>query len=326
MAAERLSRIDRQLLVVLKTVLIEKSTTRTAKILNQSPPAISLALRRLREMLGDPLLVRSGSRMVLTLRGERLIQPVTEALEKIDRIFLAEEAFDPGTARITLQIAAPSSLATFILPPLIERVRAEAPHVSVVVRTIDPDYDYASALETGKVELILGDWPHPPESLRTSALLESEICCLLRADHFAARPEGIDLETYLELDHVSPALISPTYLGPIGATLAKLGLRRRVAMTVPEFNLAPFLLPRSDLVLTTARCFCEFWAAVLPLVVVPAPAIFEPIRFYLLWHERAHNSAHGRWLRTLLQEVARDFVSRSPWTNHMLRADYQFRQ
>lgn len=325
MTAERFSRIDRQLLLILKILLNERSVTRTAKILDQSPPAISLALRRLREMLGDPLLVRSGSRMVLTLRGERLLQPVTEALDRIDRIFLAEETFDPATAKMMLHLAAPSSLATFILPRLIERVRAEAPHISVVVRTIDPEYDYTEVLEAGKLDLILGDWPHPPDTLRMSPLLENEICCLLRADHFAANPDGIDLEVYLQLNHLSPALVSSTYLGPIGARLAELGLRRRVAMTIPEFNLAPFLLLRSDLVLTTARCFCEFWASVLPLLVVPAPAIFKPMRFYLLWHERSHNSAHVRWLRTLLREIALDLGSGSTSRHRMMGADYQNR-
>lgn len=314
MARENLDRVDRYLLVTLKTLLAERSISRTAEILQQSPPAISLALRKLRELLKDPLLVRSGSKMVLTERGERLLQPVIEALDGMDRVFLEDGPFDPSTAALTLNIASANSLAALFLPPLIERVRREAPNVNLVIRTIDPQLDYEKALGDGTLDLVIGDWPHPPQALRILPLLENEICCMMRADHPEARPEGISLQNYLRLDHLSPTSTSATYLGPIGARLAELGLKRRIAVAVPEFNMVPFLLLRSDLVFTSARCFCEFWAGVAPLAIVPAPDIFQPIRFYLLWHDRAHTSKHGQWLRSILQSLARSFVTSGPET------------
>jgi DNA-binding transcriptional LysR family regulator len=325
MTRDRLTHIDRYLLVTLRTLLAEKSISKTAQILDQSPPAISLALRKLRELLRDPLLVRNGSTMVLTERGEHLLQPVIEALDSIDRIFLKEGSFDPSTAALTLHIASSNSLAAFFLPPLIEQVRREAPLINLVVRTIDPEFDYQKALGDGALDLVIGDWPQPPESLRISPLLENEICCMMRLDHPQADPAGIGLETYLQLNHLSPTSTSATYLGPIGGKLAQLGLKRRIVMAVPEFNLIPFLLLHSDLVFTTARCFCDFWATVVPLAVVPAPDIFEPMRFYLLWHDRAHTSPHGQWLRSLLQAVARDLVLSGPQAGRLTARGYAIR-
>lgn len=308
MTREKLERVDRRLLVTLRTLLTEKSISRTAQILGQTPPAVSLALRRLRELLSDPLLVRSGSKMVLTERGESLLKPVAEAIDGLDRVFIKEGPFDPATAVLTMNIASASSLATLFLPPLVERLHQEAPHVSLVVRTIDPEFDYEKALADGTLDLVIGDWPHPPETLRILPLLEDRICCMMRADHPLAGEDQIPLQAYLKSRHLSPTPTSTTYLGPIGGRLAQLGIKRRVSVAVPDFNLIPLLLLRSDLVFTTARCFCEFWAKRLPLAVVPAPDVFEPMRFYLLWHDRAHASPHGQWLRSLLRSLARDLA------------------
>jgi len=170
---------------------------------------------------------------------------------------------------------------------------------------------------------VIGDWPRPPETLRILPLLEDQICCLMRAGHPLAVEERVSLQTYLQASHLSPTPTSATYLGPIGGRLAQLGLKRRVTVAVPEFNLIPILLLRSDLIFTTARCFCDFWAKVLPLAVVPAPDVFEPMRFYLLWHDRAHASAHGQWLRSLLHSLARELLAGANVGNFPL--DYRIR-
>lgn len=244
--------------------------------------------------------------MVLTERGERLVKPVCDVLDGLNKVFIKEGPFDPAKAVLTLNIASTTSLATLFLAPLIEQLHLKGPNISLLVRTVDPGFDYERALADGALDLVVGDWPQPPEALRIQPLLEDQICCLMRADHPLASLTQIPLQTYLQLSHLSPTPTSATYLGPIGGRLAQLGLKRRITVAVPEFNQIPFLLLRSDLVFTTARCFCEFWAKQLPLTIVSAPDIFEPIRFYLLWHDRAHASAHGQWLRSLLRSIAKD--------------------
>lgn len=312
MAGNKAARVDRHLLMTLQTLLTEKSISRTAELLGQSPPAVSLALRRLRELLKDPLLVRSGAKMVLTERGERILQLVIEAVESVNRVFLADGPFDPLTATFTLNVGAANSMAALLVPPLVERLRREAPNVNLVVRAIDPLFDYQKALEDGALDLVIGDWPNSPEALHMSPLLEDELCCILRTGHPEANSAGISLETYLQLNHLSPTPTSPTYLGPIGTRLAELGLKRRIAVTIPEYNMIPLILLRSDLVFTTARCFCESWAKIAPLTVVPAPEIFQTIRFCLLWHNRAHMSTHGQWIRSILQSLADDLINTKP--------------
>lgn len=308
----RMSGFDERLLQVLQMLLIERSVSRTAAILGQSVPAISLALRRIRKVVGDPVLVRSGSRLVPTERGLELLDPVSKALESLERIVGEESRFFPASAEREIRIATANCLAAFLLPRLVQRVRAEAPGIRLLVRSIEPEYNYAKALEQGELDVVIGDWPMPPASLRIAPLLEDDIVCMVRADHPMAQRTGLTMDEYLQLDHLSPTSTSTIHLGPIGGRLAQLGLERRIMMYVPEFNLVPYVLLRSDLVFTTGRRFAEHWASFFPIRVLPAPPELTPMSFYLLWHDRSHRAACNIWLRGLLREVAQDFSHPEP--------------
>jgi DNA-binding transcriptional LysR family regulator len=303
--------MDVRLLRVLHTLLNECSVSRTAELLGQSPPAVSLALRRLRQTIGDPILVRSGARLVPTERGLALRAPVARALESLDQIVNDEASFEPARAEREINVASATSLAAFVLPPFIERVRADAPNVSLVVRTIEPEYDYVRALEEGELDMVIGDWPSPPEHLRRAPLLQDEIACMMRTDHPYAAGDPMSLEDYLKLDHLAPTPSSRTYLGPVGAPLAQLGVKRRIVMTVPEYNLVPYVLLRTDLVFTTARLFAEHWSSFFPIRVVRAPTVLPPLGFYLLCHERSHHAGHSRWARALLREICQGFSAKA---------------
>ncbi|MDI9649264.1 LysR family transcriptional regulator, partial [Burkholderia cenocepacia] len=102
--------IDTYLLRVLHTLLMERSVTRAAVKLNQSQPAISAALRRLRDITGDPLLVRGKSGMVPTEYGLRLLEPVQNALREIERIKFQQHNFDPATSIRCYRIGCPDYL------------------------------------------------------------------------------------------------------------------------------------------------------------------------------------------------------------------------
>jgi hypothetical protein len=97
-------------------------------------------------------------------------------------------------------------------------------------------------------------------------------------------------------------------MGPVDGELAKVGYRRVIAATIPEFNLAPYVLLTTDLVFTTGRVFAEYYAKLLPLTIVQAPVEFPPMRFYQLWHERNHASASNRWLRTQVADAVKDLT------------------
>ena len=109
-------------------------------------PAVSTALRRLRDITGDPLLVRSRNGMTPTERGQALLEPVKEALAHIEAIGVRQQRFDPAVSQRVFNIATPDYLNAILIGRLVARLRALAPHAQVALHSFGPDHDYARAL------------------------------------------------------------------------------------------------------------------------------------------------------------------------------------
>lgn len=292
--------VDIYLLRVLYTLLVERSVTRTAVKLNQSQPAISAALRRLRDITGDPLLARAKSGMVPTERGLALLEPVTNALHEISRIAIAKDAFDPKHSIRSFRIGSPDYLNILFVPSLVERFRAAAPHARLELHSLSFEADHEELLASGTFDLVLGNWPESSKLLRRRSLFSDEVVCLVSADHplaKRARAGGMISEAdYLSAAHLAITPYSPTHRGPIETHLTHARLKRDVRVLVPYFSLAPPLLLKTDLVFTTTRRFAEFHARHLGLAVLSAPIEFPRIEYYLLWHPRSHLAEEVQWL------------------------------
>lgn len=291
-------------LQLLGQLLQERSVTRVAERTGQAQPAVSRKLQRLREVLGDPLLVRSGARLVPTERAALLREPVAEILSQVARLGAGRD-FDPATTERAFVIASADSLAPSFLPAVIARITAAGARLAAHVRPLDPAFDIAQALDAGQIDLVISNEPRPREDLRLGTLYSDEVVCLMREGHPFVQERRLSLARYLRMRHLVPHASAQPRTGPIDGELAKTGYQRQIAATVPEFNLAPHVLTRSDLVFTTARRFAEHYTAALPLVIVRAPSELPPMTFYQLWHERSHASPASRWLRDQVSAVAR---------------------
>lgn len=299
-----LQSLDLQHLTVLSLLLQEWSVTKVATKLNLPQPAVSRMLRRLRDVMGDPLLVRSGSKLVPTDRGLAIREPLREIMAQLTRIE-AENSFDPTSSGREFRIACADCIEPSLLPRVITKVIGAGPRIRAKLRLIDPAYDVARALEDGELDLAIDNSPNPRDHLRIGRLYTDDVVCMLRADHPLAGEEQFSLAQYLALAHLAPHPSSTRDLGVIDGELAKIGYRRNVTATVPEFNLAPYVLTRTDLIFTTGRMFAEHYARLLPIRVIPAPPELGPMRFYQLWHERSHISASNRWLRQQVLDVVK---------------------
>ena len=300
---ERLMSLNLADLQLLGLLLQEGSVTRVAERTGQAQPAVSRKLQRLREVLGDPLLVRSGARLVPTERAGLLREPLGEIVSQVARLG-AGSGFDPASTERAFVIASADSLAPTFLPEVIARVTAAGTRIAVHVRPVDPAFDIAQALDAGHIDLVVSNEPRPREDLRLGTLYTDEVVCMMRAGHPFVQERRFSLARYLRMRHVVPHAAAVPRTGPIDGELAKTGYQRRIAATVPEFNLVPYVLTRSDLVFTTARRFAEHYAAIMPIVIVRAPSELPPMRFYQLWHERVHASPANRWLREQVSTVA----------------------
>ena len=297
--------IDSHLLKVLHTLLTESSVSRTAELLGQSQPTVSVALRKLRDMTGDPLLVRSGSRMVPTAHALTLIDPAAQALASIDAILHPATSFDPATTTRTFRIGSPDYLDVFFVPAVVDAFHTEAPGAKIEFRHLMMiDGGYEQGLESGFLDLVIGNWRTPPEHLHLQPLCRDELVCLMRVDH-PIKPGELTQSVYQEAEHLAVTTHNTTAWGTIDVELAESGLARSVNTTLPYFGMAPYVLIRSNLLFTTTRALATHYAKLLPLRIEPIPGDTPALTYYQLWHDRTHRGIDSVWLRRLVARVAK---------------------
>jgi DNA-binding transcriptional LysR family regulator len=266
-------------------------------------PAVSNALKRLRDFAGDPLLVRSGPGMVPTDAGLRMIEPSASILRAAEMLFDDVRGFDAATARNTFRVAASDYLDPEFLPRLVSAIKSQATMAGIEVQALSASSDYRERLANGEVDVVIGNWSSPPQDLHIGKLLEDEVVCLVSAKHPAVR-RGWDAAAWLEAEHIAPGATHPGAKGVIDEHLASLGLQRRITARCAHFGLIPGMVASSLLVLTTGKQYCSRFVYTLPVVTIACPVEFPPMQYYQLWHERGHASAANRWLRERVKAVA----------------------
>jgi LysR family nod box-dependent transcriptional activator len=297
-----LAGVDLNLLVALDALLEERSVTRAADRIGLSQPGMSNTLARLRRLFDDPLLVRRGTEMVPTARAETLAQPVRSALAVIADALQQRPAFDPATDRRTFAISCSDYSVLMLIGPLVRRVAAEAP--GVTIRVLPRAHDPARALQSGASDLIV----EPPEImdgpvLPSQRLFEDQwVCCVWEGNtRVGAR---MTTQTYLELGHLSYTMGAGQPASLADRHVVSLGLERRIEFTVESFLLAPFLLQGTDLVcLVPARAAPHFQRTADVRLLDP-PVAFPTLTEMLWWHPRHTGDPAHAWLRARIAEVA----------------------
>ncbi|MDR7050585.1 DNA-binding transcriptional LysR family regulator [Duganella sp. 3397] len=303
--------LDLHLIRILYMLLVEKNVSRVALKLNQPQPSISASLRKLRELTGDPILVRGARGMVPTQHGESLLLPAKRILDETENLFLKKSPFVPQIEARTFHVAAPDYLDSQFLPNLVALLRRGSPNSRVKIHSLGPRVDYVRLLSDGDMDLVIANWDEPPEHLHMSKLFEDPITCVMRADcPYALRTpsDAMTLDDYLTLPHVAPTQLMPGYLGVIDDFLDRQGLQRNVVVESAYFGLIPNMLAQTDLVLTTGRQFVRQYEKQMPLKTYALPVKFPAMRFYQLWHERVHQAPEHKWLRDQVAAAAKGLV------------------
>lgn len=287
--------LDGRLLELLLAVCEEGSITRAAARLGVTQSAVSHLLDKLRAITGDPLFVKSGRGIVATARAELLAVQAREVLDQLRRIAV-HPSFDPAQLQARFTIAANDLQRDLLLPALLQRLRSQAPGVTLHV--MPSDVPSAEMLRERHCDLVIS--PRPPDG---SDILQKR----LFTDRYgvfydrAQREPPRDLADYLASEHVSVLYHRPRRTLDIDEHLAHAGLARHVVATVPGFaGVAAFL--RGSRLLATAPTLLgrgllrEFTWAPMP---VEAPAL--PV--YMVWHQRDQDDPVHRWLRQALEAV-----------------------
>lgn len=292
-------KIDLQLIRTLNTLLTERSVSRTALLMGQQQPAVSQALRRLRDLLEDPILVRSGQNMVPTEVGLTLLGHSSQILASAQALMGSARHFDPAKDQHPFNLAVADTVDPQFMPDLVVRLRRLAPHCPVHIHPLKWQAEYLDDLAQGKLDVVIANWEDPSEQLHRSALFNDDVVSLVSVHHPAVR-RGWTLQDWLACDHIAPTPAYVGWRGVIDQQLDAQGLERNIAVRCGHFSLIPAMVASSLLVLTSGRRFCERmtqgpqsgqWVMLAP------PFEFKPMTYHQLWHERSHTFAPSRWLR-----------------------------
>ncbi|MGE5146286.1 MAG: LysR family transcriptional regulator [Candidatus Eiseniibacteriota bacterium] len=295
-----ISRVDLNLLLVFQAIGREQSVTKAASRLGLSQPAVSSALARLRVLLNDPLFIRTSRGMQPTLRARQLAEPIDSALGLIRTSLQQHSGFDPARSDAVLNLLITDIGEIIYLPPLIEHLRRAAPGIGLRVRHLSQSR-YADALESGAADLAVGFVTNMRASFRYRRLLTDRFTCMVREDH-PTIGAALTTEQYLAASHLIKSQKGLND-GLVAKTLASMGLKRRVTLTVPHVHAIPDIIARSDLIVTLPSDLAKVYVVPGKTRIVPLPVEVPAFDVGLHWHERCHNDPANRWLRGLMVEL-----------------------
>ena len=312
-----INRVDLNLLVYLDVLLRERNVTQAAHQLNLSQPAMSNGLRRLRELFGDPLLVRTRDGMTPTERALELEPLVRDILSNVDRALQPTADFDPAAAARVFRIMVSDYAESTLLPSVLYKLRQQAPAISLDIMT-PSDVSFLD-VERGKVDMVINRFDSMPQSFHQITVWTDSFSCLLSADNPLL--SDFSLENYLQARHIWVSKtgmgvgtgVDPQdvqRLGWVDAAIAELGQKRDIAVFTRHYQAAMILAEQNDLVVTLPSLAARLQHDNPRLVIKTPPLDIPPLELKMAWSPLLqHNPAH-RWMRKLIVETGRE-VSRA---------------
>ena len=296
---------DLNLLRVLLEIHEQGSVSAAAANLGLSQSATSAALGRLRAQYGDPLFYRARHGMQPTDRMRALVEPLREALARVDGTFKASVDFDPSTTEHTFSLAMTDLGEMVFLPKILQRIRQLAPRASVrSVATSAAQIE--RGMETGEVDLAVGYFP----DLRDKAFVEKHLffhhfICLLRTDH-PISSKTLTLAQFMAAEHAVVYGAGRTY-EIFERFLRSKKIHRHVAVQTPHFMSIPFVIENTDLIVTVPHAVGAFVTRMNMKIRTAHPPVRTPrIDLKMHWHRNFQKDARHRWLRNVVAEQFTD--------------------
>jgi DNA-binding transcriptional LysR family regulator len=302
-----LEAVDLNLMVALGHLLERQSVTLAAAEAGVTQPTMSHSLSRLRDLLGDPLLVRVGRNMVRTERAEALRPKVQSALAATRAVLESDEVGERPSFRVTMSGA--DDVLVTIVGPLLAELRTRAPDIDFFVKPVGPDT--LQKLDDGSLDLVVAPLVHVgfsvPEPVRRKldaltfeALFDDELICTLRPDH----PRGAGPMTLEELTRIDHLLVAPGggEIGTVDHYLTERGLHRRIAATTWTFLSGVHMLLATDLMAFLPRSMVE--ALPIELMTLAPPLNLPKVPIGIYFHPRRADDRRLGWVRERIHEIA----------------------
>lgn len=302
--------LDLNLLRVFDAVMAERNLTRAAEQLAMTQPAVSNALKRLREAVGEELLTRAAFGVKPTPRAESLWPHVRSALAEL-RDALDPREYDPRRQPHTFRLAMADATAGLLMPALVAALEGQQSLANLRVLPLTTR-DPRPLLDHGEADVAVGYFPEVMATLVTQGadaaiaharLYDSEYVCAMRRGHPLAQSPGLSLDDFCAAHHLLVSF-SGRAQGFVDQALTALQRSRRVVLTVNQFFTAGRVVTQSDLLTVLPRRFVPATGYADQLELRPLPLALSPIHVALLWHRRHERDPAHRWLREQVLNAA----------------------
>ncbi|MCK1683911.1 LysR family transcriptional regulator [Bradyrhizobium sp. 147] len=302
-----LSRIDLNLLVLFRVVLEERHVARAAARLSLTPSAVSHALGRLRLLLNDPLFLRTPKGVVPTARALELGEPVAEIIARVEQLIGSAAPFDPVKSSRRFTIGAPDAVLVSTTVPILRSIATAAPHIDIGLIHLmpaprggaigEPWHQSLDMLETRELDIAMLPLPAVSPRFEARRLYDEEFVLAMRRGHPLERASP--RVAFSQSQHLLVSL-SGEPRGFVDEMLAKRGLERRIALTVPNFMMALVQLSGSDLIAALPRRLVEHHAGRFGLVFVELPFARKPDTIRAIATKAAMRDAGIAWLMQIV--------------------------
>ena len=295
--------VDLNLLVVFDAVMREKHVTRAAKRIGMTQPAVSNALNRLRYIAKDDLFVRSAKGVVPTSRALELGPPIRQAINLVENAF-DPTSFDPKNSTEEFNIAISNYTASILFPKLAEVLEKEAPNINVRSKQLG-DVDLLKELEAANIDFIIaGQQLIEGKKFMSASLYEEDFVCVVGKNHPLGNKNKLTIKEFAGAKHLMVTTTGKA-LGFIDYLLDLKGLKRRVAMTVNQFLVAPNIIRKSNMILTCSKRVAERFKLE-KVKILPIPLITETLKLKIIWHKRADSNPGNKWIREQIIDISKN--------------------
>lgn len=296
-----LLKFDLNLLRIFHRMMLDRKVSAAAEALGVTQPAVSNALKRLRDLTGDELFTRSSQGMQPTVFAAEIAEPIGYALATIDGTLNQPSRFDPATAHYTFRLGLTDIGEVYLLPRLLQETAKSAPHVRfTTVRGTSTSL--REEMETGGIDLAVGLLPQLQGNFFHRRLMKQDYVVCLRKGHALAGKNRWTLKDYVAQDHVV-VVSAGTGHGNIDTLMARKGIVRNVRLTVPHFMAVGNVLQATDMVATLPEAFSRLLEQPFGLISLAHPAGLPRVNIDAYWHRRLHRDPANLWLRNLLVEL-----------------------
>ena len=293
------NKIDLQQLVCYVALIKHQNVSKAANALGLSQPTVSIALKKLREVFKDPLLIRSNGRMTPTIRALSLEPEIQEIIHKVDALNKSEVSFEPATSEAKFSIMCPEFVEYHLAPRIAARLEKEAPGITVEFKTSKPSEAF-EMLEKGALDFRLGWWPRPNLMLRTKILFRDELICLSRIN--AHDNQKLTINEFINTRHVrleSPRNGVSTMV--IDQALIKIGEKIKIALEAQTIFTLAKIVSETGFLACIGKKMAQEMQNQYPVAIRPIPLNIPEVRIALYWHERTHRQSPHLWLKNLIE-------------------------